>query len=89
LTEVNCTPRRFHPAKWVMRIVFRHLLSRVDLALEKLMGLKPLVEPRLLKAGIASIVHDQQVCLVEMELLRAFPDVLDCPMPPVSQWSFA
>jgi len=64
-------------------------LSRLELALEKLTGLKPRVKPRLLKACVASIVHDQQVCPVEMELLRAFLDVLDCPMPPVAQWSFA
>ncbi len=58
-------------------------LSGVDAALEKLAKLKPLVKPRLLKACVASIVHDQRVSPVEVELLRAFSDVLDCPMPPV------
>jgi Zn-dependent protease with chaperone function len=59
-------------------------LSGVDAALEKLAGLKPLAKPRLLKACVASIVHDQRVSPVEVELLRAFSDVLDCPMPPVT-----
>jgi len=59
-------------------------LSGVDAALEKLAKLKPLVKPRLLKACVASIVHDQRVSPVEVELLRAFSDVLDCPMPPVT-----
>ncbi len=59
-------------------------LSGVDAALEKLAKLKPLAKPRLLKACVASIVHDQKVSPVEVELLRAFSDVLDCPMPPVT-----
>jgi len=57
-------------------------LSGVDAALEKLAGLKPLAKLRLLKACVASIMHDQRVSPVEVELLRAFSDVLDCPMPP-------
>jgi Zn-dependent protease with chaperone function len=60
-------------------------LSRLDLALEKLARLKPLAKLRLLRACVASIVHDQRVAPVEVELLRAFSDVLDCPMPPVAQ----
>jgi len=59
-------------------------LSGVNAALEKLAGLKPLLKPRLLKACVVSIVHDQRVSPVEVELLRAFSDVLDCPMPPVA-----
>jgi hypothetical protein len=59
-------------------------LSALDVALDKLAALKPLVKPRMLKACVASIVHDQQVAPVEVELLRAFSDVLDCPMPPVA-----
>ncbi len=62
-------------------------LSRLDLAVGKLTRLKPLVKLRLLKACVASIVHDQRVSPVEVELLRAFSDVLDCPMPPVTQKS--
>jgi Zn-dependent protease with chaperone function len=59
-------------------------LSALDVALDKLAALKPLVKPRLLKACVASIVHDQKVAPFEVELLRAFSDVLDCPMPPVA-----
>jgi len=64
-------------------------LSGLDLALEKLARLKPLAKPRFLKACVASIVHDQRVSPVEVELLRAFSDVLDCPMPLVAQGSTA
>ncbi len=58
-------------------------LAALDQSLEKLSRLKPLLKPRILKACAASIVHDQEVLPVEVELLRAFSDVLDCPMPPV------
>jgi len=57
-------------------------ISDLDLALEKLEKLKPLAKFRLLKACVASIAHDQRASAVELELLRAFAGVLDCPMPP-------
>jgi len=56
-------------------------LADLDRALDKLARLKPLVKPRILKACVASIANDQKVLPVEIELLSAFSDVLDCPMP--------
>lgn len=58
-------------------------VSGLDKALKKLAKLKPLMKPRILKACATVVVHDQQVLAVEVELLRAFSDVLDCPMPPI------
>ncbi len=58
-------------------------LPKLDRALQKLAKLKPLAMPQLLKACAASIVHDQIISPVEVELLRAFSDVIDCPMPPI------
>lgn len=58
-------------------------LSGLDRSLKRLAKLKPLLKPRILKACAASVMHDQKVLPVEVELLRAFSDVLDCPMPPV------
>jgi len=58
-------------------------LPSLDLALKKLARLRPLVKPKILKACAVSVAHDQQVLPVEVEILRAFSDVLDCPMPPV------
>jgi Zn-dependent protease with chaperone function len=58
-------------------------LSGLDHALEKLEMLKPLAKPQLLKACATSVLHDQEISAVEVELLRAFSDVLGCPMPPV------
>jgi hypothetical protein len=58
-------------------------LSDLDRSLQQLAKLKPLAKPQLLKACAASVVHDQKISPVEVELLRAFSDVLDCPMPPI------
>jgi hypothetical protein len=58
-------------------------LSDLDRSLQKLAKLKPLAKPQLLKACAVSVVHDQKISPVEVELLRAFSDVLDCPMPPI------
>ncbi len=56
-------------------------LSGLDHSLQKLTKLKPLAKPQLLEACIASVVHDEKISPVEIELLRAFSDVLDCPLP--------
>ena len=57
--------------------------SVLDRALERLARLKPLIKPQLLKACAISVIQDTRVSPVEVELLRAFSDVLDCPMPPM------
>ena len=56
----------------------------LDSAFRKLEELQPLAKSRLLKACAASIAHDQRASTVEVELLRAFADALDCPMPPLA-----
>ena len=58
-------------------------LAELDISLEKLERLKPLAKPQLLKACAASVLQDHKISSVEVELLRAFSDVLGCPMPPV------
>lgn len=57
--------------------------SYLDRSLQKLEKLKPQAKLQLLKACAASVVHDQKISPVEVELLRAFSDVLGCPMPPI------
>lgn len=56
-------------------------LVDLDQAMAKLENLKPLTKPLLLKACAACVLHDQHISAVEVELLRAFADVLGCPMP--------
>ena len=59
-------------------------LPALDRALEKLVRLRPPAKRRLLEACVASIVVDRHVAPVEIELLRAFSTVLECPMPPIA-----
>ena len=61
----------------------RASFSGLDHALEKLEQLRPLFKPQLLKACAISVVHDNKISPVEVELLRAFSDALGCPMPPI------
>lgn len=56
-------------------------IADLDLALGKLEKLKPPAKSRLLKACAVSIGHDQRASAAEVELLRAFAGVLDCPVP--------
>jgi len=57
-------------------------LEILDLAVENLALLKPLLKPRLLKACLTVITQDQKYSPDEMKLIRAIGDVLDCPVPP-------
>lgn len=68
-----------------LQLVEKNAISFTDLdhSLEKLEKLKPLAKPQLLKACAASVMRDQKISAVEVELLRAFSDTLGCPMPPV------
>jgi Zn-dependent protease with chaperone function len=54
----------------------------LDKALANLDLLAPVAKSRLLKACAISIWHDQKATPAELELLRAFASVLNCPMPP-------
>ena len=58
-------------------------LADLDRAMQELEQLTPLIKLRLLKACCASIVRNQIISPIEIELLRAFSDVLGCPMPPI------
>ena len=54
---------------------FDQVLGQLDL-------LTPTAKSQLLTACVISIWHDQRATPAEVELLRAFASVLDCPMPP-------
>jgi hypothetical protein len=57
-------------------------MADLDQALGKLDLLTPTAKSHLLTACVISIWHDQRATPAEVELLRAFASVLDCPMPP-------
>lgn len=88
--DKNAIEEAFSAAKKILEISGLQLVARneisfsgLDHSLEKLEKLKPLAKPQLLKACAASVLHDQKISSVEVEFLRAFSDVLGCPMPPV------
>jgi len=60
-------------------------LKELDKALHKLNQLKPLLKPQLLKACAASVAADGEITATELELLRAFSSLLDCPLPPLPE----
>ena len=60
-------------------------LDAVDEALDRLALLKPLLKPQLLKACAACVAADGKVTATEMELLRAYSSLLDCPLPPLPE----
>ncbi|MDI1252483.1 M48 family metallopeptidase [Thermomonas sp.] len=67
-----------------LTLLARHQIRIADLdqVLGKLDRLAPVAKSRLLAACVISIWHDQRATPAEVELLRAFASVLDCPMPP-------
>lgn len=58
-------------------------LRELEQAMARLVELKPLEKPLLLRALVRCIQHNGRVSPVEAELFRAVADVLDCPMPPL------
>lgn len=58
-------------------------LNSLNQALDRLVKLKPLEKPALLKACAACITADKNISNTEGELFRAIADTLDCPMPPL------
>lgn len=57
-------------------------IANLDQAFGKLGQLAPVAKSRLLTACVISTLHDQRATPAEVELLRAFASILDCPMPP-------
>ncbi len=54
-----------------------------DAALETLLGCTPRDRQIVIRALIATAVHDGHISLAESELLRAFCAILECPLPPL------
>ncbi|WP_444889629.1 M48 family metallopeptidase [Microbulbifer sp. DLAB2-AA] len=58
-------------------------LQHLDKAIAIASQMKPLEKPLLLKALVYTLNHNGIIKAVEIELLRAVADSLDCPMPPL------
>ncbi len=88
--DQNETEESFNAATKILELKGLHLVAKnkinfldLDRGLKKLEKLQPMAKQQLLKASAVSVVHDQKISPVEIELLRAFSDVLGCPMPPI------
>lgn len=55
--------------------------EQIDRALDKLAGSSLPVRKELLSAAARTVLRDKKVTVEELELLRVFSDVLECPMP--------
>jgi hypothetical protein len=60
-------------------------IADLDRALVRLDPLAPADKSRLLTACVISTWHDRRAAPAEVELLRAFACILDCPIPPGDQ----
>lgn len=58
-------------------------LDRIDEALSALERASPAAQRAFLKACAAAASSDRTMKAVEIELLRAIAEALDCPMPPL------
>ena len=58
-------------------------LDDLDAALTRLVHLKPLQKPALLKAMLRAVQHDGRITAAEYTLLRTIAALLDCPLPPL------
>jgi len=58
-------------------------IQQLNISLEKLGQLSPLLKQPIVNACIDCILHDNFVSIREIELLRAICETLDCPMPPL------
>jgi Zn-dependent protease with chaperone function len=56
-------------------------LDKLNDAIDKLNMLKPLLKQTLLNACLVCAAADGKIVPIEMELIRAISDTLDCPMP--------
>jgi Zn-dependent protease with chaperone function len=56
-------------------------LDKLNDAIDKLNMLKPLLKQKLLNSCLVCATADGKIVPIEMELIRAISDTLDCPMP--------
>lgn len=54
-------------------------------AMHTLARLSPVLKQSLIENAVDMVLADKQIHLAEIELLRAFAAILDCPLPPVDE----
>ena len=56
-------------------------LDLLNNAIDDLNMLNPLIKQKLLNACLVCVSADEKIVPIEMELMRAISDALECPMP--------
>ncbi|MBL4621070.1 MAG: M48 family metallopeptidase [Immundisolibacteraceae bacterium] len=59
-------------------------VGQLEKSMRRLCGLALMPKMALIAALATTVLHDQQVRVEELELLRAICEILDCPLPPLS-----
>ena len=59
-------------------------VGQLEKSMRRLCGLALMPKMKLISALAVAVLHDQQVRVEELELLRAICEILDCPLPPLS-----
>ncbi|HOE69170.1 MAG TPA: M48 family metallopeptidase [Candidatus Omnitrophota bacterium] len=71
-------------AGWTMIPAGQLSHGRTAKALEDMAAAFPKIKEQFLRACVVCVEHDGRLDIREMELLRAFASVLDCPIPPLA-----
>ncbi len=59
-------------------------VGQLEKSMRRLCGLALMPKMKLISALAVTVLHDHQVRVEELELLRAICEILDCPLPPLS-----
>lgn len=62
--------------------------QNAEAALKEIAAAFPTIKEKFLKACVSCVEHDGRLEAREMELLRAFGSILDCPIPPFTNTAF-
>lgn len=86
--DKNDIEEAFRKATKSLKLNYPNLIKKnnisvkgLERSIKNLEKLRPIEKPQLLMACAAGVAYDGKIAPVEVELLRVFSDILDCPMP--------
>ena len=74
----------FKKSDWQLPDIALTSVAQLEKSMRRLCGLALMPKMKLISALAVTVLHDQQVRVEELELLRAICEILDCPLPPLS-----
>ena len=73
----------FKKSDWQLPDIALTSVGQLEKSMRRLCGLALMPKMKLISALAVTVLHDQQVRVEELELLRAICEILDCPLPPL------